>query len=103
MNKVEKKTKQGFVKFMSKNNCDCDLINRFNDFPEKLIYKGDDYNMTISINKRTIGESIYNFDINYFSISKLQLLFPYKYTNSIKEIIEYVENNLSQLFKEESI
>lgn len=82
--------KKDFLKFLQKNNVNDNIINKFVELPETVVYKDVEYKLYINSTWYNIGNTHYNFELNYYSEELVEYLFNLK----VFEDIELSINNL---------
>lgn len=81
-------TKEEFVNFLEKNNVEDSVIKKFLSLPEKINAKGSKFKLYISSTFVSVGNTYYNFELNYYSEDKIEFLFPYKLFKNIEKSID---------------
>jgi hypothetical protein len=82
--------KEGFVEFLQKNHVKETVINKFKELPETLKKNNYIYKLNIVSTWFSIGETFYNFELNYYCEDQIEFLFSCKIFTNVEESI----NNL---------
>ncbi len=91
MNTYTKKyNKEDFLKFLEKNNVNDVIISKFVELPECVMRCGNKYNIYINVTWYNIGNTHYEFEINYYSEELIEYLFGSK----VFKDVEFSINNL---------
>lgn len=77
-----------FIEFLKKNNVSENIINKFNELPDKVLYNNNVYNLTINSTWYNIGNTYYSFELNYYCDELIEFLFSYKIFNNIEVSID---------------
>lgn len=89
-------TKEEFNNFLVDNNVNDDIIHKFGEIPEKIIKNNVEYVLYINVIWYSIGNTFYNFELNYYSEDKIEFLFEMKLLCnveiSINNLISKLEN-----------
>ena len=92
-----KYNKNEFVDFLKKCNVPSNVINDFNSLPIAIKYNKNTYKLDINCTWYSIGNTFYNFELNYYSEDIIEFLFPSKvYSNvelSINHLLSEINNN----------
>ena len=83
-------SKEEFVEFLLKNHVKDTIINKFKELPETIKSKGHIYKLNIVCTFCSVGETFYNFELNYYCEDEIEFLFSYKIFTNVEESI----NNL---------
>jgi hypothetical protein len=79
-----------FIEFLKKNNVEDSIIKKFMQLPETITHKKHVYRLNIVSTWYSIGDTYYNFEMNYYSDDIIEFLFTYKIFTNVEESI----NNL---------
>lgn len=71
-------------KFLKKNHISKAIINKFIGLPEKIIVDGHDYDIYINVTFINVGDTCYNFELNYYSEELVEYLFNSKVLTDIE-------------------
>lgn len=83
--------KKEFIEnFLKKNNVNDIIINKFIDLPEKIIVNNHEYEIYINVIFFSIGDTFYNFELNYYSEEHIEFLFNSKVFQDIDISINYL-------------
>ena len=82
--------KEGFIEFLLKNHVDEAIINKFKILPENVKHNTYIYKLNIMCTWFSIGDTYYNFELNYYSDDQIEYLFSCKIFTNVEESI----NNL---------
>ena len=77
-------------KFLRKNNVSDSIVSKFVGLPEKIIIDGNDYDIYINVTFISVGNTCYNFELNYYSEELVEYLFNSKVFNDIEVSINYL-------------
>jgi hypothetical protein len=91
-----KYNKEEFREFLEKNNVKDSIIDKFNSLPEKIKHNDCEYDLNIAVTWFSIGNTFYNFELNYYSKEKIEFLFSYKIFNDVEVSIN---NLLCELYR----
>jgi hypothetical protein len=100
MNTYTKKyDKEDFLKFLEKNNVNDVIISKFVELPECIIRGGNKYDIYINVTWYNVGNTHYEFEINYYSEQLIEYLFGLKVFKDVEFSInnllcELINNNL---------
>jgi len=83
-------SREGFIQFLRKNNAEESIIEKMYDLPETITHKKHVYKLNIVSTWFSIGNTYYNFEMNYYSEDLIEFLFTYKIFTNVEESI----NNL---------
>jgi len=86
-------TKDEFVEFLQKINANDQIINKFIKLPEYVIRSGNKYELYINSTYYGIGNTYYNFELNYYSEYLIEYLFNFK-------VFTDIENSINNLIYE---
>lgn len=89
-----KYTKEGFLKFLERNNVSNEIINKFIDLPETVERSGDIFELDINSTWYNSGNTFYNFELNYYSDKLIEYLFSSKVFNDVEVSINYLQCEL---------
>jgi len=82
--------KKFIEKFLKKNNVSEVIINKFVDLPEKIIVNNHEYEIYINVIFFSIGDTFYNFELNYYSEEQIEFLFNSKVFQDVEVSINYL-------------
>ena len=88
--------REGFIGFLKKSNESSDIIERFMNLPEKIIYKEHEYELNIRLTFYSGEGSYYSFELNYYADDILEFLLSYKVFQNIEQSIDRAECELLQ-------
>lgn len=77
-----------FNEFLLKNNVDAEIIDKFNSLPDKVVYKGNTFELYINLTWYSVGNTFYNFELNYYCDDKIEFLFNSKVYNDVELSID---------------
>lgn len=91
--------KESFEIFLINNNVDEKIIDKFNSLPDKLIRGGNIYDIYINSIWYSVGNTFYNFELNYYCEEKMEYLFSSKVFSDIEIsinilLLELKKNNM---------
>jgi len=86
----KKYSKEQFLKYLEKNNVGDNIIRKFNKLPEKLNTGNSEYKLTIISTWYDIGNTYYNFELNYYSEKLIEFLFTYKIFTDVEKSIDFL-------------
>jgi len=83
--------REGFLnKFLRKNNVSGEIISKFVGLPEKIVINDNEYVLYINVVFFSIGDTFYNFELNYYSEDLIEFLFNSKVFNDVELSINYL-------------
>lgn len=82
--------KDTFIEFLQKNNVSDTIVDKFKELPETLTRKGHEYKLNIVSTWYSIGNTFYNFELNYYSEELVEFLFSYKIFTDVEKSINYL-------------
>jgi hypothetical protein len=82
--------RENFLIFLRKNNVNEAIISKFVELPEAVIVNGYKFNLFINVTWYSIGDTFYNFELNYYSEELIEFLFNLKVFNDIEVSINYL-------------
>jgi len=82
--------KEDFLKFLKKNNVNDNIIAKFVELPETIQRSGSTFKLYINSTWYSIGNTFYNFELNYYSETEIEYLFSLK----VFKDVEISINNL---------
>jgi hypothetical protein len=82
--------RDSFLAFLHKNNVSDKIISKFNELPEIIKYKGHEYKLNIVSTWYSIGNTHYNFELNYYSEEIIEYLFSSKVFTDVEKSINYL-------------
>jgi hypothetical protein len=88
--KPKEYNKQEFLKFLDKNGVNKELISKFKKIPERL--RIDDSTFKLNIHSRwyDIGNTYYEFELNYYSPKLMEYLFNFKVYKDVEISINHL-------------
>jgi len=86
--------KEKFIEYLEKNKVSNDIIIKFKELPETLVHKNSTYKLNIITTWFSIGNTYYNFELNYYSEDLIEFLFSYKIFTDIEKSINYLLTEL---------
>jgi hypothetical protein len=81
-------SKGEFIEFLLKNHVSTTIIEKFKIIPEIVKKNNHLYKLNITCTFFSIGETFYNFELNYYSEDQIEYLFPFKVLTNIEESID---------------
>jgi len=82
--------KKDFLNFLKKNNVSDVIIAKFVELPETVERSGDTFKLSINLTWYSIGNTFYNFELNYYSNDLVEYLFSSKIFTDIEVSINYL-------------
>lgn len=89
-----KYTKEGFLKFLEKNNVNDEIILKFVELPETIERSGDTFQLDINSTWYSKGKTYYKFELNYYSDDLVEYLFSSKVFTDVEININYLQCEL---------
>ena len=89
--------KESFKVFLIKNNVDEEIIDKFDSLPDKLIRNGNTYDIYINSIWYSVGNTFYNFELNYYCEEKMEFLFNSKVFSDIEISIDILLLELKKI------
>jgi hypothetical protein len=86
----KKYDKEDFLNFLEKNNVNDTIISKFVELPETIVRSGNTYKLDINSTWYGVGDTFYNFELNYYSEELVEYLFNSKVFNDIELNINYL-------------
>jgi len=86
----KKYDKEEFIKFLEKNNVNDKIIAKFVELPETIKRNGNLFELDINVTWYSIGNTFYNFEINYYSKELIEYLFGSKVFSDVEKSINYL-------------
>jgi hypothetical protein len=83
-------SKGKFIEFLKKNNVNDGIIAKFAELPEYVTRSGYTFDLYINVTWYNIGNTYYEFELNYYS----ENLIEYVFNSKIFKDVEYSINNL---------
>lgn len=84
-------SREDFIKkFLKKNHVSDLIISKFVELPEKIIIDNHDYDLYINVTFISVGNTCYNFELNYYSEGLVEYLFNSKVFNDVEVSINYL-------------
>lgn len=75
-------SKEEFIEFLQKNHVNELLIEKFKVIPENVKKKSHIYKLNILCTFISVGETSYNFELNYYSEDQLNIYFLLKFLST---------------------
>jgi hypothetical protein len=91
--------KESFKVFLIKNNVGGEIIEKFDGLPEKIISKGNTYDIYINSIWYSVGNTFYNFELNYYCEDKIEYLFNSRVFSDIEISIDVLLLELKKFNK----
>ena len=85
-----KYNKEEFLKFLEKNNVNDAIISKFVELPEAVERSGNTFKLDINSTWYSIGNTFYNFELNYYSEELVEYLFGSKVFSDVELSINYL-------------
>ena len=89
--------KEDFIKFLRNNNVNEVIIAKFEKFPESIERNGNLYKIYINSIWYSIGNTFYNFELNYYSEPAIEFLFTCKPYGDIESCINNLQYEIKSL------
>lgn len=86
----KKYCKEEFLDFLEKNNVSDTIIAKFVELPETVERSGNTFKLDINSTWYSIGDTFYNFELNYYSKELVEYLFNSKVFGDIEVSINYL-------------
>lgn len=84
-------SRENFInKFLRKNNVSNIIIDKFVSLPERIIIDDHNYDLYININVFNVGDTYYEFELNYYSEELVEFLFNSKVFQNVELSINYL-------------
>jgi len=83
-------TKEEFLEFLEKNNVNDTIIHKFVELPVSIVRNGNKYDLYINATWYNVGNTHYEFELNYYSENLIEYLFGSK----VFKDVEFSINNL---------
>lgn len=83
-------TKEKFIEFLQKNNVNDGIITKFAELPERITRSGQIFDLYINVTWYNIGNTHYEFEINYYSENLIEYCFNSKVFNDVEFSINYL-------------
>ena len=84
-------SREDFIKkFLKKNNVSDGIVSKFVALPEKIIIDNHDYDIYVNVTFISVGDTCYNFELNYYSEELVEYLFNSKVFNDVEVSINYL-------------
>ena len=80
-------SKKEFVEFLKKNNVNENIITKFVELPESVVRSGDTFDLYINTTWYNVGDTHYEFELNYYSKQNIEYLFSLKVYKDIETSI----------------
>lgn len=77
-------------KFLKKYNVNNTIIGKFEKLPEKIVINGHIFDIYINATFFSVGDSSYEFELNYYSEELVEYLFSSKVFGDIEVSINYL-------------
>ncbi len=85
-----KYNKGEFLKFLEKNNVNDNIIAKFVELPETIKRGTDKFEIDINVTWYSIGNTFYNFELNYYSKELIEYFFSSKVFSDVEASINYL-------------
>jgi hypothetical protein len=85
-----KYNKEEFLNFLEKNNVNDNIIAKFVELPELIKRNGDKFELDINVTWYSIGDTFYNFELNYYSKELIEYFFSSKVFGDVEASINYL-------------
>ncbi len=82
--------KKEFIKFLEKYNVSDNIITKFAELPETIKRNGNEFKLDINVIWYSVGNTFYNFEINYYSEELIEYFFSSKVFGDVEESINYL-------------
>jgi len=89
--------KNSFIKFLNENKVSIGITEKFKTLPEKVIYRENEYKLNIVSTWFSVGDTFYNFEINYYCDKEIEFLFGYKIFKDVELSIDFAIKELEKL------
>lgn len=86
----KKYNKEEFLNFLNKFNVKDDVIAKFVELPRVIKSNGNEFDLDINVTWYSVGDTFYNFELNYYSEELVEYLFNSKVFNDIEISINYL-------------
>ena len=85
-----KYNKGEFIKFLEKNNVNDNIIAKFVELPETIKRDTNKFELDINVTWYSIGDTFYNFELNYYSKELIEYFFGSKVFSDVEASINYL-------------
>jgi len=82
--------KESFIEFLQKNNVSDKVVDKFKELPELIVHNGHEYKLNILSTWYSVGNTFYNFELNYYSQDLVEFLFNYKIFTDVEKSVNYL-------------
>jgi len=82
--------KEEFLKFLEKHNVSDAIISKFVELPETVEHSGCTFKLDINSIWYSVGNTFYNFELNYYSDELVEYLFSSKVFGDVELSINYL-------------
>lgn len=79
-----------FLKFLEKNNVNDTVISKFKSLPITITCNDKEFHLDINVIWYSIGDTFYNFELNYYSDEHIEYCFGSKVFDDIETSINYL-------------
>ena len=86
----KKYNKKEFLIFLEKNNAKNTTIDNFLKLPETVQQNGKVFKLDINSTWYSVGDTFYNFELNYYSEELVEYLFNFKIFDNVELSINYL-------------
>ena len=86
----KKYNKKEFLIFLEKHSVSNTIISKFVELPETVERSGNTFKLDINSTWYSIGNTFYNFELNYYSEELVEYLFSSKVFNNVEVSINYL-------------
>lgn len=90
-------SKESFVEFLNKSNVSISIIEAFKSLPDKVTYRNAEYKLNIISTFFSVGNTFYNFGINYYSDEAMEFIFKYEIFNDVEKAINNAVKKLKEI------
>jgi len=90
----KKYSKEEFLKFLEKNNISDIIISKFLKLPKTIEHNDNTFKLDVNSTLYSIGNTFYNFELNYYSEELIEYLFSFKVFNDVELSINYLQCEL---------
>jgi len=85
-----KYNKEEFLKFLKKYNVNSNIITKFAELPETIKRNDSEFKLDVNVIWYSIGDTFYNFELNYYSPELIEYCFSSKVFGDVEESINYL-------------
>jgi len=79
--------KKNFIEFLHEQNVPVEEIEKLESLPESIESNNSKYKLNIIATWYSVGETFWNFELNYYSGERIEFLFPYEIKRNVVESI----------------